>query len=182
MSVPSTTAHGNAESLTHWARPGIEPTCSWLLVGFVTAEPQWELPRLFDDGHSDRYKVVTIVVSICISLVISYVKHLFVCVWRGGWPICVFSLKKHLFRSSAHFFFDWVVCFLDIELKELFTSFIYLFIYLFCFLGLHQWHREVPRLGVKSELQLWAYATATSTQGSGPCLWLIPQLTAMPDL
>ena len=28
-----TTAHGNAGSLTHWARPGIKP--SWFLVGFV---------------------------------------------------------------------------------------------------------------------------------------------------
>ena len=27
-----TTAHSNARSLTHWARPGIEPTSSWMLV------------------------------------------------------------------------------------------------------------------------------------------------------
>ena len=39
--------------------------------------------------------------------------------------------------------------------------FIYLFIYLFCFLGLHLLHMEVPRLGVKSELPLLAYSTAT---------------------
>ena len=25
-------------------RPGIEPTTSWILVRFVTPEPQWELP------------------------------------------------------------------------------------------------------------------------------------------
>ena len=25
-------------------RPGIEPTFSWILVGFVSAAPQWELP------------------------------------------------------------------------------------------------------------------------------------------
>ena len=29
------TAHGNARSLTHWARPGIEHATSWILVGFV---------------------------------------------------------------------------------------------------------------------------------------------------
>ena len=29
------TAHGNAGSLTHWARPGIEPATSWFLAGFV---------------------------------------------------------------------------------------------------------------------------------------------------
>ena len=30
-SATYTTAHGNAGSLTHWGRPGIEPTTSWLL-------------------------------------------------------------------------------------------------------------------------------------------------------
>ena len=29
------TLHGNARSLTYWARPGIEPASSWTLVGFV---------------------------------------------------------------------------------------------------------------------------------------------------
>ena len=32
------------------------------------------------------------------------------------------------------------------------------------FLGLHLQHVEVPRLGVQSELQLLAYATATATR------------------
>ena len=36
-------AHSSARSLTHWARPGIEPACSWILVVFVSAEPQREL-------------------------------------------------------------------------------------------------------------------------------------------
>ena len=34
-SVPYTTAHVNARSLTHWAGPGIEPSCSWKLVRIV---------------------------------------------------------------------------------------------------------------------------------------------------
>ena len=33
----------NTKSLTYWTRPGIKPTSSWILVGFITAEPQWEL-------------------------------------------------------------------------------------------------------------------------------------------
>ena len=37
-----TKAHGNAGSLTHWAGPEIEPTSSWILVGFIIAEPQQE--------------------------------------------------------------------------------------------------------------------------------------------
>ena len=54
MEVPSlgtcTTAHRNARSLTHGARPGIEPTSSWILVRFVTAEPQWELQLYILNG------------------------------------------------------------------------------------------------------------------------------------
>ena len=38
-----TTAHGNARSLTHRVRPGIEPAISWILVRFVSAEPHWKL-------------------------------------------------------------------------------------------------------------------------------------------
>ena len=34
----------------------------------------------------------------------------------------------------------------------------------FFFLGLHLWHMEVPRLGVKLDLQLPVYTTATATQ------------------
>ena len=42
--------------------------------------------------------------------------------------------------------------------------------FFFCFLGLHLWYMEVPRLGVKSELQLPAYITATAMQDlSGVC-------------
>ena len=46
-SVTYTTAHGNAESLSHWARPGIKPVSSWILVRFIFAEPRQELPTYF---------------------------------------------------------------------------------------------------------------------------------------
>ena len=39
-------AHGNSRSLTQWARPGIEPAFSWILAGFISAEPQQELPTI----------------------------------------------------------------------------------------------------------------------------------------
>ena len=41
------TAHGNAGSLTQGARPGIEPESLWMLVGFASTEPRWELPGFF---------------------------------------------------------------------------------------------------------------------------------------
>ena len=46
-SATYTTPHGNAGSPTHWVRPGIEPLSSWMLVGFLSAAPQWELPPQF---------------------------------------------------------------------------------------------------------------------------------------
>ena len=42
-SATYTTAHYNTGSLTHWVRPGTEPIASWLLVGFNSTEPQWEI-------------------------------------------------------------------------------------------------------------------------------------------
>ena len=43
VSMTYTTARGNARSLTHWARPGIEPATSWFPVGFISTEPRREL-------------------------------------------------------------------------------------------------------------------------------------------
>ena len=38
-SVTYPTGHGNARSLTHWVRPGIQPVSSWMLVRFANTEP-----------------------------------------------------------------------------------------------------------------------------------------------
>ena len=38
----------------------------------------------------------------------------------------------------------------------------------FVFIGPHVWHMDVPSLGVKLELQLWAYTTATATLDPEP--------------
>ena len=46
-SVTYTTAQGNVRPLTHWARPGIEPTSSWILVGFINHWARKGTPSLF---------------------------------------------------------------------------------------------------------------------------------------
>ena len=46
MSVTYTIAQTNVGSLNHWARPGIEPTSSWILVEFLITEPQWNSPKM----------------------------------------------------------------------------------------------------------------------------------------
>ena len=46
VSATYTTPHGNAGSLTRWARPGIEPAPSWILVGFVNHWATTGIPGL----------------------------------------------------------------------------------------------------------------------------------------
>ena len=62
--------------------------------------------------------------------------------------------------------FQFYLCFITehIQFYQTIILFILIFIYLFRFLGPHPRYMEVPRLGVKSELQLPAYATAMETQ------------------
>ena len=83
-----------------------------------------------------------------------------------------FNIKEELVSCSL---VVSVFCFLGVLF-----CFLGFCLFVFCFLGPHPWYMEVPRLGVKLELQLPASATATAT-GSEPLLPPTPQLMAMPD-
>ena len=57
-SATYTTAGSNTRFLTHRVRPGIEPTTSWFLVGFMSTAPRWELLLFFLFGcTSGMWKV-----------------------------------------------------------------------------------------------------------------------------
>ena len=46
-------SHSNTRFLTHWARPGIEPTSSGILVGFLTCWATKGTPWWYSKWHSD---------------------------------------------------------------------------------------------------------------------------------
>ena len=121
-SVTYTTVHGNAVSLTHWAEPGIEPSSSCTLVGFITTEP-WRELKVF----------VCVCVCVCVCLLIAilrmwsgislrfWFKFPWCLITCGHWPF-VYGLWRNVHLETLSTFKNWFVCLFITELEVFFVS------------------------------------------------------------
>ena len=124
-----TTAHGNAGSLTHWPRPGIEPASSRMLVRFVSAEPRQELLSfvLYTLQKSVRIAMLN-TISLHYKNWRQFIENFFVDVL--GLP-CLCQIFVTFFLNHFTFFISfWVKIFFFIQLLLLWSD------YLLCFFPL----------------------------------------------
>ena len=87
--------------------------------------------------------------------------------------LCIFPLWSYFYESCSLYNVDLKYrlsdFFFNTKTEMCVSLFLYvskkiwhIFFFPFFFLGLYPWHMEVPRLGVKLELQLLAYTTVTA--------------------
>ena len=93
---------GNARYLTHWARPGIKPASSWILVRFLT---HWATTRTPIDSIYNHFLVILILLSLCFQQAPQLVKILSLVRWpnrhlKGSPTFQPFSSLPLLWSSS----------------------------------------------------------------------------------
>ena len=176
MSVTYTTAHGNAGSSTHKEGPGIEPASSWILVGFISAEPLYRNSRclVFDNDNglspfiqkregvlvnsslSSTQKPTQSEKRICPPY--THLHQSFCMAAREvdgpQHHLALIANGSHSPRSHQCYLANMMIEDSGYKVYLLKCSLLANFFFFFSlYLGLHSWHMEVPWIGVLSELQ-----------------------------
>ena len=96
-------SHSHTWSLTHWVRPGIEPTSSWIPVGFISTVPQGEHPVFY-----------IFLCDLPLSFIIQFMSFFLVITTAA---VCAFSMLCNkefmawlLWGSFIHFSVDGYIC------------------------------------------------------------------------
>ena len=70
---------------------------------------------LFDNNHSHSYKAIGPVDLICIFLMINDIKNIsYVHMYHNICTLLTSSFERYLFRTSFHFFKNWIICLFSI--------------------------------------------------------------------
>ena len=83
---------------------------------FSTSSPTFIICKLFDDSHSDRCEVISYGVLVCISVVISDVEHLFMCL-LAIFVTFVKNVSSYYIISLKKFFFLLLCCMMTVILN-----------------------------------------------------------------
>ena len=146
-STTYTTALGNAGSLTHWAKPGIEPANLWFLVRFVN---HWvrtgtspNIIYIYDTKEQTMTRMLNLKPKAIVrtpnaaKLLSTYMINGQVAFTGLGCYFWIFPIACYSMQMITFY------------LIHLWMNF---FSLLLVFLGLYPRHMEVPRLGVELEL------------------------------
>ena len=159
------TAHSNTRSLTHWARPGIKPASSWILVGL---DKHWAMM-----GTPDHVIFILQFINVCIILIeFQILNHPCTYLVHGIWSFkCIVEFGLLVFRwGFLHLCNQWY--------WPVIFFWWYLFLVLLSgwywphrmnsvvFLHLISWN-NFRRMGISSSLYVWLYY---SGQPSSPGL------------
>ena len=107
MSATYTTVHGNARSLTHYMRPGIEPSSSWTLVVFITTEPQLLVQHMKINScipsHQQAKKKNHMIISIDAEKAFDKIQHLFITkiLSKLGIQLNFLNLIKNIYKKAS---------------------------------------------------------------------------------
>ena len=68
-----TASHGNTRSLTRWLKPGIEPTSSWISVGFVNhwATTGTPLSLIFEAWYYVLFSIPSLSLRVCVCVCVT---------------------------------------------------------------------------------------------------------------